>query len=40
MSEKIKVLLVPDFVHWVTGTIARNICLHNPQLDGVICSSL
>jgi len=30
---KPRILLVPDWLQWITGTIAKAIKLHNPQLD-------
>jgi glycosyltransferase involved in cell wall biosynthesis len=33
-----RVLLVPDSIHWITGTIAQSIVDHNPWLDGTIIS--
>jgi glycosyltransferase involved in cell wall biosynthesis len=32
------VLLVPDSVHWVTGTIAKNIARFNPWIEATIAS--
>jgi Glycosyltransferase Family 4 len=37
-ERKLKVLLVPDHVQWVTGTMAHGICRHNPWIDGIVCS--
>jgi glycosyltransferase involved in cell wall biosynthesis len=37
-ERKIKVLLVPDHVQWVTGTMAHGICRHNQWIDGIVCS--
>jgi glycosyltransferase involved in cell wall biosynthesis len=33
-----RVLLVPDSIHWITGTIARAIVAHNDWIDGTIIS--
>src|SRR6476661_7810126 len=35
---RLRVLLVPDSIHWITGTIAKSIVAHNPWLDGTIIS--
>ena len=35
---RLRVLLVPDSIHWITGTIARSIVEHNPWIDGTIIS--
>jgi glycosyltransferase involved in cell wall biosynthesis len=35
---RLRVLLVPDSIHWITGTIARSIVSHNPWLDGSVIS--
>jgi glycosyltransferase involved in cell wall biosynthesis len=32
------VLLVPDFLYWVTGSIAKAIVRHNPWLEGTVVS--
>jgi glycosyltransferase involved in cell wall biosynthesis len=37
-GERLRVLLVPDSVHWITGTIAMSIVDHNPDLSGTIVS--
>ena len=37
-SPKLRVLHIPDFVPWVTGTIARRIAHHNPWMELTICS--
>jgi glycosyltransferase involved in cell wall biosynthesis len=37
-KQKIKVLLIPDHVQWVTGTMAQGICRHNQWIDGIVCS--
>ena len=37
-ERKLRVLLVPDSIHWVTGTIARSILTHNDWIDGTIVS--
>lgn len=36
--ERLRVLLVPDSIHWITGTIAKSIVQHNSWMDGVIIS--
>jgi glycosyltransferase involved in cell wall biosynthesis len=33
-----RVLLVPDSIHWITGTLARAFVAHNSWLDGTIIS--
>jgi glycosyltransferase involved in cell wall biosynthesis len=35
---KTRVLLVPDSMYWITSTIAREICRHNPWIEPTICS--
>lgn len=37
-NARLKVLLVPDSVHWVTGTIAKNIARFNPWIEATIAS--
>lgn len=37
-GERLCVLLVPDSIHWITGTIARSIVAHNPWIEGTIIS--
>lgn len=37
-SHRIRVLLVPDSVFWVTGTIARSIARFNPWMEATIAS--
>ena len=37
-SPKLRVLHVPDYVPWVTGTIARRLAHHNPWMESTICS--
>jgi hypothetical protein len=37
-SPRLRVLHIPDFVPWVTGTIARRIAHHNPWMESTICS--
>ena len=37
-SSKLRVLLVPDYIPWVTGTIARRIAHHNSWIEPTICS--
>lgn len=34
----LRVLLVPDSIHWITGTIARSIVENNDWIDGTIIS--
>ena len=34
----LRVLVVPDSIHLITGTIARSIVTHNPWLQGTIIS--
>ncbi len=38
MKHSLRVLLVPDSVHWVTGTIAKAIVRFNPWIEGTIVS--
>ncbi len=39
MTEtRLRVLLVPDSVHWVTGTIAKSIARFNPWMEATIAS--
>jgi glycosyltransferase involved in cell wall biosynthesis len=38
IDERLRVLLVPDSVHWITGTIARSILAHNEWIDGTVIS--
>jgi glycosyltransferase involved in cell wall biosynthesis len=38
MKRRLKVLLVPDSVYWVTGTIARSIARFNPWIEATIAS--
>jgi glycosyltransferase involved in cell wall biosynthesis len=35
---RLRVLLVPDSVHWVTGTIAKSIAHFNPWIEATIAS--
>lgn len=35
---QLRVLLVPDSIHWITGTIARSFIAHNDWLEGTIIS--
>ncbi len=35
---RLRVLLVPDSVHWVTGTIAKSIARYNPWIEATIAS--
>ena len=37
-TPKLRVLHVPDYIPWVTGTIARRIAHHNPWMESTICS--
>jgi glycosyltransferase involved in cell wall biosynthesis len=37
-APKLRVLLVPDSIHWVLGTIAKSIATANPWLDVTIVS--
>jgi glycosyltransferase involved in cell wall biosynthesis len=37
-TSKLKVLLVPDSVHWVLGTVSRAIARFNPWIEPTICS--
>jgi glycosyltransferase involved in cell wall biosynthesis len=37
-DSKLRVLLVPDSIHWITGTIAKSIVAHNPWIEGTIIS--
>jgi glycosyltransferase involved in cell wall biosynthesis len=37
-QRKLRVLLVPDSIHWITGTIARSIVDHNSWIEGTIVS--
>jgi glycosyltransferase involved in cell wall biosynthesis len=37
-STKLRVLLVPDHIEWVTGTICRRIAHHNRWIEPTICS--
>lgn len=39
-ERKLRVLLVPESVHWVTGTIAKNIARFNPWIEPTIVSGL
>lgn len=36
--KRLRVLLVPDRLPWITGTIARRIAAHNPWIEATICS--
>lgn len=38
VSRRFRVLLVPDSVFWVTGTIARSIARFNPWMEATIAS--
>jgi len=37
-SKRLRVLFVPDSVHWVTGTIAKSIARFNPWIEATIAS--
>jgi glycosyltransferase involved in cell wall biosynthesis len=37
-SHRLRVLLVPDSIFWVTGTIAKNIARFNPWIEATIIS--
>jgi glycosyltransferase involved in cell wall biosynthesis len=37
-NSQLRVLLVPDSVHWITGTIAKNIARFNPWIDATVAS--
>ncbi len=37
-ESRLRVLLVPDSVHWVTGTIAKSIARFNPWIEATIAS--
>lgn len=37
-NRRLRVLLVPDSVHWVTGTIAKSIARFNPWIEATIAS--
>jgi glycosyltransferase involved in cell wall biosynthesis len=37
-NPRLRVLLVPDSVHWVTGTIAKSIARFNPWIEATIVS--
>ena len=34
-----RVLFVADFLYWITGTIARQICQYNPSIEPTLCSA-
>jgi glycosyltransferase involved in cell wall biosynthesis len=36
--SRLRVLLVPDSIHWVTGTIAKNIARFNPWIEATVAS--
>jgi hypothetical protein len=36
--KRLRVLLVPDWLEWVTGTIARDIARYNPWISATILS--
>jgi len=35
---RLRVLFIPDSVHWVTGTIAKNIARFNPWIEATVAS--
>jgi glycosyltransferase involved in cell wall biosynthesis len=37
-NRRLRVLLVPDSVHWVTGTIAKSLARFNPWIEATIVS--
>ncbi|MBC8029383.1 MAG: glycosyltransferase family 4 protein [Pyrinomonadaceae bacterium] len=37
-TKRLRVLFVPDSVHWVTGTIAKSIARFNPWIEATIAS--
>lgn len=37
-ERKLRVLLVADSIHWITGTIAKSIADHSDWMDGTIVS--
>ena len=37
-SSRLRVLLVPDSIYWVTGTIAKSIARFNPWIEATIAS--
>lgn len=37
-ASPLRVLLVPDSIHWVTGTIAKNIARFNPWIEATVAS--
>jgi len=39
-DRRLRILLVPDSIHWVTGTIAKNIARFNPWIEATIASGL
>lgn len=38
IENRLRVLLVPDTIFWVTGTIARSILEYVPAVEGEVCS--
>ena len=38
MTDRLRVLLVPDSIYWVTGTIAKSIAAANPWIEATIVS--
>jgi glycosyltransferase involved in cell wall biosynthesis len=37
-DPRLRVLLVPDSIHWVTGTIAKSIARFNPWIEATVAS--
>lgn len=37
-TAKVRVLFVPDSVHWVTGTLAKNMARFNPWIEATVVS--
>ena len=37
-ARRLRVLLVPDRLHWIYGTVAKEIARWNPWIDASICS--
>ena len=37
-KPSLRVLLIPDSIHWITGSIAQSIVRHNSWIDGTIIS--
>ena len=38
-NQRLRVLLVPDSIYWITGTIAKSIARFNPWIESTIASS-